>query len=150
MWCLWNERHIRVSHCRVPKMSLLPLICKKCQFALNLPLSFQLCVCVCVEAPAGEGGKQVQRGVIFCPWGVASIFPLRTLVNVLVKSVLWEQALLPLCFMTKMALCLAGARLFITGNYWMEMLEMSEGWKHRLLLPDCILFAVAIGLSEGS
>jgi len=61
MWCLWNERHIRVSHCRVPKMSLLPLICKKCQFALNLPLSFQLCVCVCVCVWKRLQGKEGSR-----------------------------------------------------------------------------------------
>lgn len=131
------------------KMGLPPLICERCWFSLNLALSFQLCLCVCVEVPAGEGGKQVQHGAIFCPWDVASTFPLRTLANVPADSVLRELALLPLCFMAEMASYLAEARLFITGNYWMEMLEMSEGWKHRLLLPDCIS-VVAIGLGKGS
>lgn len=46
-------------------MGMRPLICKRCQFSLNLPLSFQLSVFV--EVSAGEGGKQVQHGLIFRP-----------------------------------------------------------------------------------
>ena len=37
-------------------MGLPPLICKRCQFSLNLPLSFQLCVCVwkCLQGKVGS------------------------------------------------------------------------------------------------
>lgn len=128
-------------------MGLPPLICKRCQVSLNLPLPFQLCVCV--EVSAGEDGKQVQHGVVFHPWDVASTFPLRTLANVPADSVLWEQALLPLCFMAALASYLAAARIFITRSCWMEILEMQEGWKRGLLLPACVSF-VAIGLGKGS
>lgn len=38
--------------------------------------------------PAGEGGKQVQHGGVFCPGDVASTFPVMTLASVAADSIL--------------------------------------------------------------